>query len=297
MQLVESPTTVGDLLLSDWQIWMQGEGLSHRTWTSWPAIVARVARDTGHDPTAFTASLLVRWLARYPNPNTKVTYYRALRAWHGWLVRTGHRADDPTAKMNRPKIPRGTPHPVSTAGLERLLSLRLHARTRAMILLAAYEGLRVHEIAKVRAEDFCLDAEEPTLRVVGKGGVEAVLPVHPLVDAVAVALPRRGWWFPSYTHPRSPVRSESVSMTITHAFQRAGVAGSAHSLRHWFATQALRNGADMLTVQQLLRHASPATTAIYAQVDARQMRAAVLRLPNPRQPAPTGAYGCPEDAK
>lgn len=269
-----------DQLITIWQTNMQAEGLSERTWTDWPAIVRRAAAFTNQHPAQFDYAGLNAFLASYRNANTKATYYRGLAAWSAWLVHRGHREDDPMAAIKPPKVPRGVPHPTTTAGLERLLASRLHKRTRAMILLGAYQGLRVHEIARVRAED--LDHDEQTLRVVGKGGVDALLPLHELVAAAAVGMPRRGWWFPSHVDKKRPVHSGSVSWTISKAMDRAGVRGSAHSLRHWYATALLRAGADAVTVQQLLRHASLATTQIYTQVDVTQMRAAGERLPQPR---------------
>ena len=65
-------------------------------------------------------------------------------------------------------------------------------------------------------------------------------------------------------------------------FTRAGVPGSAHSLRHFYGTQTLRSsGGNLRVTQELMRHASPATTAIYTKVDDEQMRAAVDALPIP----------------
>lgn len=269
-----------DLLITDWQTSMQAEGLSERTWTDWPAIVRRAAKHTGQHPGGFTTAALTTYLASHRNANTKATYYRGLAAFHAWLVRAGHRDDDPMARIKPPRVPRGTPHPITTAGLERLLSMRLHKRTAVMILLGAYQGLRVHEIAKVRGED--VDLDEHTLRVLGKGGVDAVLPLHPMVAAAAAGMPRRGWWFASYADRRRPIHAGSVSLTISQAMTRAGVAGSAHSLRHWYATQLLNCGASAVTAQHLMRHSSLNTLAVYARVDFSQMRAAADRLPQPR---------------
>lgn len=281
-----SGDTPADLLITTWQTSMQAEGLSERTWTDWPAIVRRAAKHTGQHPGGFTTAALTGYLASHRNANTKATYYRGLAAFHAWLVRSGHRDDDPMATIRPPRVPRGVPHPVTTAGLERLLSIPLHRRTRSMVLLGAYQGLRVHEIARVRAED--LDHDEHTLRVLGKGSVEALLPLHPMVAAAAVGMPRRGWWFPAYADKRRPIHAASVSLTISQAMDRAGVPGSAHALRHWYATHLLRNGADAVTVQQLMRHASLATVAIYTQVDFAQMRAASDRLPRPAGEEPVG---------
>lgn len=283
-----------DLLIATWQTSMQAEGLSERTWTDWPAIVRRATRATGQHPAEFTYPALNGFLAGYRNLNTKATYYRGLSAFHAWLVRSGHRSDDPMGPVRPPRVPRGVPHPITTAGLERLLACRLQRRTRAMILLGAYQGLRVHEIARVRAEDIDDDVDEVTLRVCGKGGVDAVLPLHHLVQALLPGMPRRGWWFPSYEDPRRAVRSGSVSLTVSRAMTRAQVPGSAHSLRHWYATHLLRNGADAVTVQHLLRHASLATTQIYTKVDFTAMRAAGERLPTP-QPTPPAAAAATAD--
>ena len=61
---------------------------------------------------------------------------------------------------------------------------------------------------------------------------------------------------------------------------RCQVPGSAHSLRHWYATQLLREGADIRVVQQLMRHASLATTAGYLAVESDALTAAVAALPD-----------------
>lgn len=269
-------------LIATWTTAMQAEGLAARTWTAWPSIVRRAAAATGQHPTALTGPALTGYLAGHSNPNTRATYYRGLSAWCAWLVRAGHRPDDPMADVRPPRVPRGEPHPISTTALERLLSTRLHRKTRMMILLGAYAGLRVHEIAKVRAED--VDLDEGTLRVVGKGGVDAVLPLHPLIAKAAAGMPGRGWWFPSIDGRRRPVLASSVSLTISGAMTRAGVRGTAHSLRHWHATALLEAGADAVTVQKSMRHRSLATTQIYVRITDDRLREAIGRLPTPAAP-------------
>lgn len=279
-------------LIATWTTAMQAEGLAARTWTDWPSIVRRAAAATGEHPVAMSAPALTAYLAGHRNPNTRATYYRGLSAWHAWLLRGGHRADDPMAGVRPPRVPRGEPHPISTAALERLLSTRLHRRTRAMILLAAYAGLRVHEVAKVRGEDVDLDAG--TLRVLGKGGVDAVLPLHQLIAAAAVSMPARGWWFPSIDGRRRPVLASSVSLTIGNAMSRAGVRGTAHSLRHWHATALLESGADAVTVQRSMRHRSLATTQVYVRITDDRLREAIGRLPTPAAPG-GGGVAVPRD--
>lgn len=206
-----------------------------------------------------------------------------LRSWFRWLRQSGHRDDDPLADLKAPRVPRRHPRPIATTHLEHLLSIRMKRRTRMMILLAAYEGLRVHEIAKMRPEH--VDEAAGALFVVGKGGVERDLPLHEAVLDALVYMPRRGWWFPAYKpnelFPRGGghILPRSVSTVISDTMARAGVPGSAHSLRHWFATALLTEGADTRTVQELLGHASLATTQIYTEVADTRRAEAVHRLP------------------
>lgn len=147
-------------------------------------------------------------------------------------------------------------------------------RTRAYVLLAAYQGLRVHEVAKLRGED--IDLSAGTLRVIGKGSREAVLPLHPVIAREALHWPRRGYWFPSRS--AAHVSGQGVGQAIQGAMTRAGVPGTPHSLRHWFGTRLVAEGVHLRVVQELMRHASPTTTAGYTLVRPDQMRAGLERI-------------------
>ena len=143
-----------------------------------------------------------------------------------------------------------------------------------MILLAAYQGLRVHEIAKFRGEDI----RGGELHVIGKGQVAATVPLHPLVAAEAAKYPQ-GWWFPSSRTASGHVHAKSVSTVMGQALERAGVQATPHQLRHYFGTEVFRSsGGNLRVAQELLRHASPATTALYTKVDDAERRAAVAGM-------------------
>lgn len=278
-------------LLNDWATRMRAEGLAERTVHDRPAIVRRAALAAGATPAAMTTDQLVEYLAWLPSASTRQTYFSALRSWHLWLVARGIRPDDPTVDVRRPRAPRRRPRPVATGHVERVLNSGIRGRTRTCVLLCSYQGLRVHEAAKIRGED--IDLVSNTLRVVGKGGVDEVLPLHHLVAVEAKRYPVRGYWFPSHTRPGRPIHSTSLSAAISRAMHRAGVPGSAHSLRHWHATELVRSGVNARVVQTLMRHSSLATTALYIEVDADQQRAALAllpALPQPRRdPAPVAA--------
>ncbi len=263
--------------IASWQLYMQARGFAPRTVRDRARILRLAGRRAGETPLTMTTDGCAGFLASVESQNTRRIYYVTIKGWQSWLTETGRREDDPMKHLPAPKAHRGEPRPITVPQLQTLLGTRMHRRGRAMILLAAYQGLRVHEVAKIRGED--VDLEAGTLRVTGKGGTAATLPIHPLIAALAVDYPRRGYWFTAYTGARPHVRGQSVSATIGKAMRRAGVPGTPHALRHWYGTELVRGGADLRTVQSLMRHADLNTTAIYTQVADTSRFAAVLRLP------------------
>lgn len=160
--------------------------------------------------------------------------------------------------------------------LDTLLATPLRQDTRTKILLAAYAGLRIHEIAKIRGED--IDTTGGTLTVTGKGGRTDLLPAHPIILTQAANYPRKGYWFPSPNRPGQHVAAKTVGTVIARALRRAGIDATAHQLRHFFATSLLEAGVDSRIVQTLMRHASLATTGRYLGVTLTQQRAALNSL-------------------
>lgn len=264
------------MLIDEWKTWQQAKGLSSRTVEDRALTVQRMAKWTGKDPVTIQSGDVVAWLAGGGewSRNTRWTYHTSLCAWFLWLQKVGHRVDNPMVMIERPRRLKGTPHPVSDDEMRRLLAAPIESRTRAMIILAGFEGLRIHEIAKVRGEHFNL--AERTMTVTGKGGFTATLPVHPMVAELAEQMPRRGFWFPGSEHGHQ--RRESVGGTIKEAMIRAGVNGSAHSLRHWFGTALMEAGVDLRVIQMLMRHQNLATTEIYTFVNDRRRAEGIDRL-------------------
>lgn len=268
-------TSTGDLV-REWGLWMYAKTLSSRTVNERLSTVTRMAEWCRVAPEAATPDRIVEWLAEGGewSPNTRWTYHTALSAWFLWLQKRGHRVDNPMVTIDRPRRSKGEPHPVSDKDMQRILTVRAHRRTRAMLMLAAFEGFRVHEIAKVKGEH--LNLVDRTITVTGKGGITATLPLHSRVVEVAYQMPRKGFWLPG--PDRGHQRRESVSGTIKEAMIRAGVPGSAHSLRHWFGTALVEAGVDLRTVQTLLRHQNLATTEIYTKVSERRRADGIERL-------------------
>lgn len=255
---------------------LRAAGSLPRTVTARVAGVSLLGQSAGGDPRWASTRDVTAWLGR---PDlaawSKVTYYAHARCWFRFLVEYEYRADDPTYRLRRPKPPRGVPRPVTGEQVVDLLAAAT-GNAAAYVTLGAYAGLRVHEIAKIRGEDVSVTG----LRVVGKGGHEAVIPTHPAVWRVAQAYPQRGYWFPSPSRSRPHVHADSVSTAVRRLMLSVGVDAHAHCLRHFFGTEVLRaSGGDLRVAQELLRHASPSTTATYTMIDDVSRRAAVMRLP------------------
>ena len=265
--------------VEQWKSYMQAIGRSERTVVDHSRVVCVVAGFAGVPPEQLTADQVLAWLGskRGSKPATLSTYTGALRSWFKWCVRFELRADDPMTKIDAVRLPPGTPRPLTDAQVKHLLSAVRRTRMRAYLTLAAYQGLRVHEIAKIRGED--VDELAGSLRVVGKGGVVADLPLHPYTVEVAKLFPEQGPWFPSYLKEGLTVSPNSVSHAISMFMEAHGVVGTAHQLRHWYATTLLQGGTDVRVVQSLMRHANIATTVRYTRVNRRQQQEGMARLP------------------
>lgn len=263
--------------LERWEIYMRGAGLSDRTVTCGVSTLQHLERFAGRSVDEMRPVDVSRFIGR---PSLKQwsrsNYFSSITCFYSWWAEEG--GVDITARLPRPKMPKSTPRPISNEQLAALLAIRMHQRTRVMVLLAALAGLRVHEIAKVRGED--VDPVARTLRVTGKGATSATLPLHPLLVEAAHAMPPKGWWFPGNARrPGEPITWRSVSQIISAAMDRAEIpGGTAHRLRHWYGTTLVGDGADLRTAQTLMRHAYLNTTASYIAVVDKKRGEAIDRL-------------------
>lgn len=252
-----------------------------RTWSAAPTtITARITalraafRDHLSDPLTVTAVELEAWLATPGWSDwTRVAYHGHLRSFFGWMVDSGRRVDDPTARLRAPRTPSASPRPLSPVEVDAALSVASPVQ-RAWLLLGMFAGLRAHEIAKLRGEDVTRDA----IYVVGKGGKAAMIPTHPVLWELAEEIPRRGHWFPAPRAATGHVNPKTISTSLTRLFREVGIEGSSHRARHTYGTNLLRSGANIRVVQKLMRHSSLATTERYLDVAGDEMRDAIGRL-------------------
>ncbi len=217
----------------------------------------------------------------------------SIRGLHRFLTREGLATDDPTGRLRPPKAPQRLPKALTIDQVEQLLDAAgpapadaapgdlLGLRDRALLELLYATGARVSEIVQLDVDDV---AHGDVLRVRGKGSKERIVPVgsyaRAAIDAYATRarpeLSRRGTATPRlFLGARgAPLSRQSAWLIIVAAAERAGLTAhvSPHTLRHSFATHLLQGGADVRVVQELLGHASVATTQIYTHVSVDALR-------------------------
>lgn len=266
-----------DAILEQFSVWMRARGLRERTIEERLAALSRFKRTQEKEWPEVEQEAIVRWLATFSTPATKSSYFSHLRVFFHWMKVNKIRADDPVDELDSPRRPKSYPRPVPIAHVEDVLGQgRLYRKTRAMILLATYAGLRVHEIAKIHGRDY--DSLNGILWVVGKGGKRAGIPLHPYLVHFFRSWPEDDWWFPSINGRGGHITSKSVSTRIHLAFRRAGYNVQPHQLRHTFATQLVSQHVDISVVQHLMRHENLTSTSIYIGIDMAQLREGVSHL-------------------
>jgi integrase/recombinase XerC len=224
---------------------------------------------------------LRRWHARLAArrlaPATIARHLSSARSLFADLLRRGERDDDPSLVLVGPRRRRRLPEPVSADDCTLLLDggwsddVR-SLRDRAVLELLYGCGLRASEVCNLEMTSY--EAPAGRLRVVGKGDRERVIPVgEPARDALDAWL-RHGRPRVARTSAAlllslrgRPLSPSDVRRTLERRARVAGVsARSPHALRHAYATHLLEGGAGLREIQDLLGHASAATTQIYAHV-------------------------------
>jgi integrase/recombinase XerD len=203
-----------------------------------------------------------------------------LRNFFRFALMEGYIEEDPAATVESPKFRRSLPQFLSLDEVERLLrqpdtSTMIGLRDKAMIELMYSCGLRVSELCGVRVADLKMD--EGSLRCVGKGDKERIVPVgRRALEGVQAyyrgARPRllRGGASPYLFLNQRGGKMDRIAFwkALAHYGRIAGIRKHVkpHMLRHSFATHLLDRGADLRAVQMMLGHSDISTTQIYTHV-------------------------------
>jgi integrase/recombinase XerD len=210
----------------------------------------------------------------------------SVRGWHRFLAREGIEEDDPTGRMRPPKTPQRLPKALTIDQVERLLAAPspedpMGIRDRALLELLYATGARVSEAVSLDVDDLSYG---DVLRLRGKGDKERIVPVGSYARAALDAYLTRvrpGLAAKGRATARlflgargAPLSRQSAWLIIRAAAEKAQITSevSPHTLRHSFATHLLQGGADVRVVQELLGHASVATTQIYTHVSVDTLR-------------------------
>jgi len=238
---------------------------------------------------------------RRMSPATVARRLSALRALYRFLVQEGEAGVDPTEDVRGPRRRRPLPKVLSREEVARLLSqppaqTPEGLRDRAILELLYASGLRVAELVGLEVGDVDLEAE--VVRVMGKGRRPRVVPMGTYAVRALEAYLNLGR--PAILRGRQsralfvrrggkPLSRQRVWGMLRRYARLAGISTpvSPHMLRHSFATHLLEGGADLRAVQELLGHASIATTQIYTHVTREQLRQVFDRAhPRDRMPRP-----------
>lgn len=225
---------------------------------------------------------------------TRYSLLSCLASFYRWAIREELTDHDPSARIDRPRLRRTLPRPISDEDLELALDLA-DPRMRAWLALMAYAGLRCQEVAGLQVDDILTHLDPPMLYVVkAKGGNERTVPIAEEVERALAGCgtPRSGPLFPAYHG--GPFSPHTVSRDTNEYLRELGIGSTAHSLRHWFATRIYALTGDIVLVQELLGHASLATARIYVAVDVTRAAGVVRGLSVARQHHPTSHV--PRDA-
>jgi integrase/recombinase XerD len=220
----------------------------------------------------------------------------ALNQFFGFLVANGDLQDNPLRLVDRPRLRRRLPDPLTR---EEVLALMEAAKGLAQDLIKAGKspgvnlplilelfyatGMRVSELVRLQEGDYL---PGKGIMVRGKGGKDRFVPLTPqahkllrgYIEARAsVPFGRSLWLFPGKSTAKPMTRQQCATL-LKKLAGLAGVEGQRvypHALRHAFATHLLEGGADLMSVQRLLGHADIATTEIYTHVTDQRVRNAL----------------------
>jgi integrase/recombinase XerD len=212
----------------------------------------------------------------------------AIRMYFKYLQLEGVLRENRAELLGSQKLWQRIPEVLSPKSIDRFLqaprpSFPLYLRDRALLEALYASGCRVSEVAQLRLGDLNLD--QGYAKVKGKGSKQRMTPLGvPAIEAIrgylATVRPRllqgkpdtEGWVFVSRTG--KPLRREAIWELVKKYALVAGIPAtiSPHSLRHSFATHLLAGGADLRQVQEMLGHASIATTQIYTHVDQTRLK-------------------------
>lgn len=268
-------------------------GLSEHTERAYESDLRALVEFVEVTPGQVRLQHLRAWLAalvdRGAKPSSVQRRVACARGFFAWAQAEGHVAEDPASRLRAPKRRRKLPEVPLAKEIDETLRVLAAAaadgeplalRDVALVELLYASGLRVSEACGLALSD--VDLGRSTVRVLGKGGKERAVPMgEPARVALEAWLRARGRVAIAsspklvFLGARGGALDPRVARrVVSGATGASGHSVGPHALRHAMATHVLAGGADLRTVQELLGHASVATTQIYTHVSNDRLRAA-----------------------
>lgn len=205
----------------------------------------------------------------------------SLNSFFQYLIELEIIKSSPVTRSMRPKISQKIPSALTSEELKKVLNTADDNLIKTAISLMAFTGLRASELLGIKKDDiFIFRSEEKKtinintaiaeglkpgdiafIRVMGKGDKERIIPVPDQLLTILIEHLKT-----CKSNSVFPITYFTLWYQIKKVGQKASIDLHPHKLRHTSATMALSNGADIRTIQELLGHATPATTARYAKV-------------------------------
>lgn len=224
-------------------------------------------------------------------PTSQARILSGIRSFYKYLLLSGEIEQDPTELLESPHLGERLPEVLSTDEIDQIqksidLSKPEGQRNKTIIEVLFSCGLRVSELVNLRLSNLYL--EEGFVRVMGKGSKERLVPIS------SKAVRELKYWFvdrnlmkiqqgeEDYVFLNRRGKHLTRTMILIMLKRQAVAAGitktiSPHTLRHSFATELLKGGADLRAIQAMLGHESIGTTELYMHIDTTTLREEILQ--------------------
>lgn len=224
-------------------------------------------------------------------PTSQARILSGIRSFYKYLLLSGEIEQDPTELLESPHLGERLPEVLSTDEIDQIqksidLSKPEGQRNKTIIEVLFSCGLRVSELVNLKLSNLYL--EEGFVRVMGKGSKERLVPIS------SKAISELQYWFmdrnlmkiqqgeEDYVFLNRRGKHLTRTMILIMLKRQAVAAGitktiSPHTLRHSFATELLKGGADLRAIQAMLGHESIGTTELYMHIDTTTLREEILQ--------------------
>jgi len=229
-------------------------------------------------------------LERSCKSTTLARMIASIRALFDFAAARGHIESSPAAQLHTPKQPKKLPIYLVSQELVRLLEAPAAdapagRRDRAILAVMAFTGTRLSEVVGINLKD--LDLVNRTLRVLGKGSKERLIPLNAVVLETLNQYLNVRWLSDSpalFLNKFAKRLSGRMMENIVRKYAlKAGIfkdGVSPHKLRHTFATLLHAHEVDLIEIQSLMGHASISSTQIYTHTSSSKLRQAVKKIEN-----------------